>query len=157
MRHIRIQTEPFDAVQEEAILRKNFPDDGALVSFKGFVRGKDHEGKSLGRLYLEHYPLVTEQEIERIILMAEKRWQLSGVTIIHRVGELAVNEPILLVLASAPHRREAFQSVEFIMDYLKTEAPFWKKEFRRDGESHWVEAKHSDEELKKRWDTTHET
>ena len=152
MKAIRIQTGLFDAHEEEKKLRCSFPDDGAIVSFQGFVRGKDHNGSSLGKLYLEHYPAVTEKEIERIVVMAEKRWSLSGVIVIHRIGELKPGEAIILVLVSGQHRKEVFQAVEFIMDYLKTEAPFWKKEFSEDGKGQWVEVKQSDLEQKKRWE-----
>lgn len=154
MRSIRIQTELFDPFQEEKKLREAFPDDGALVSFKGFVRGSSHKKQPLEKLYLEHYPVTTENEIERIIKLAEKRWTFSGCTVIHRIGELTVGEPIILVLVSSKHRSDAFHSVEFIMDYLKTEAPFWKKEFTVNGENHWVEAKQSDEIKKMRWSTS---
>ena len=140
LNNVRIQTEPFDALEEENRVRKVWPDDGALVSFKGFVRGGDDDQRFLNTLYLEHYPSVTEQEIIRVIGMAQARWSISGCTVIHRVGELKVGDAIILVLVSAKHRQAAFPAAEFIMDYLKTEAPFWKKEFFTDGTNHWVKA-----------------
>lgn len=152
MGSVRIQQKVFDSAHEERLLRTKFPDDGALVTFKGYVRGQDQKGRPLKKLYLEYYPVVTEKEIERIVKKAERRWLISGCTVIHRVGELKAGEPIILVLASARHRTDAFHAVDFIMDYLKAEAPFWKKEYLEDGSGQWVEAKQSDIEQKARWE-----
>lgn len=151
MKNVRIQAKTFDSSEEENILRQVCPDDGALVAFKGFVRGLDDDQRFLNTLYLEHYPAVTEQEIARVIDMAQARWPISGCTVIHRVGKLKVGDPIILVLVSSKHRKAAFPAAEFIMDYLKTEAPFWKKEFFTDGTNHWVKARESDVAQKLRW------
>lgn len=147
---VTIQTEPFDTAKEEAKLQTAASDAGALVMFKGMVRGKDQQ-QELSHLYLEHYPQVTEQEIQRIIQQAVTRWQIADCIVIHRIGELAVGDSIVLVIVTAKHRKEAFHAAEFIMDYLKTEAPFWKKEYFKDGVSKWVEAKESDNKHKQRW------
>lgn len=148
---VQIQTAPFSLSDEEQKIRNIQADSGALVAFQGMVRGKDHAEKELTKLYLEHYPTVTENEIERIIHIAMKKWNITGCRVIHRVGDLKVGEPIVLVIVTAGHRKEAFLACEFIMDYLKTEAPFWKKECFTDGSEQWVEAKHSDNEAKQRW------
>ncbi|MDI2091305.1 molybdenum cofactor biosynthesis protein MoaE [Commensalibacter oyaizuii] len=123
---------------------------GALVSFKGIVRGYD-EQEPLSYLYLEHFPEVTEQEIKRILQGAQEYWTIHSAIVIHRIGKLNVGENIVLVMVSASHRKAAFEASQFIMDYLKTEAPFWKKEFFQDGTSRWVKAKETDIEQKKRW------
>ncbi|MFD1260481.1 molybdenum cofactor biosynthesis protein MoaE [Entomomonas asaccharolytica] len=147
---VSIQTEPFNSLQEESRLQTTASDCGAMVSFKGMVRGHDQQ-QPLSHLYLEHFPQVTEQEIERIIKSAQARWHFSSCLVIHRVGKLTVGEDIVLVMVAAKHRKEAFHAAEFIMDYLKTEAPFWKKEFFLDGTSQWVTAKESDTKEKQQW------
>lgn len=147
---VRIQTEPFNSADEEQKLQAIADDCGALVSFKGMVRGND-QPQPLSHLYLEYYPTVTEQEIQRIIQLAKERWHFSACQVIHRVGNLYVGEDIVLVIVAAKHRKQAFHAAEFIMDYLKTEAPFWKKEYFQDGSSHWVAAKQSDTEQKQQW------
>src|SRR5262249_33319214 len=119
---------------------------GAVATFTGFVRGDD----GLTALCLEHYPGMTEREIGRIAEEAKKRWPLSGLTILHRVGRLTVGERIVLVAVAASHRGAAFAACEFLMDYLKTRAPFWKEE-ERDGKTSWVEAKASDDSAAERW------
>ena len=121
---------------------------GAMASFVGLVRGED----GLDSLTLEHYPAMTEREIARCVAEAEKRWPLAAATVIHRVGRLAAGERIVLVAVAASHRRAAFEACEFLMDYLKTRAPFWKQEERAAG-AVWVEAKPSDEDAARRWDT----
>lgn len=147
---ISIQTSPFNLVDEEAAIRNSSEDVGALVIFQGMVRGKDQQ-IPLSHLFLEHYPQVTEQEITRIINEAKLRWQFASCRVIHRVGKLLVGEPIVLVIVTATHRKQAFLAAEFIMDYLKTEAPFWKKEYFIDNSEQWVIAKITDEEQKMRW------
>ena len=147
---VRIQTESFCLAEEEQKLQAAAYDCGALVSFKGMVRGKDQQ-QPLSYLFLEHFPGVTENEIEHIIHLAAERWHMASCLVIHRVGNLLVGEPIVLVMVAARHRKEAFHAAEFIMDYLKTEAPFWKKEFFSDGNAQWVQAKATDTRHKERW------
>ncbi|HSM94818.1 MAG TPA: molybdopterin synthase catalytic subunit MoaE [Rhizomicrobium sp.] len=141
---IRIQPEDFDVAAEIAAL--DAEDTGAVATFTGKVR---KEG-NLAALTLEHYPGMTEREIARIVDQAEDRWPLLGVTIVHRIGRLAPGENIVLVAVATPHRSAAFQACEFLMDYLKTKAPFWKQE-ERNGETSWVEARHSDDKAAERW------
>lgn len=152
MIYVAVQTDDFNSNDEEIKLEASSGHCGAIVTFKGVVRGYDQEPR-LNYLHLEHFPGITEQEIERIIKQAQTRWQFTSCRVIHRVGDLAVGDPIVLVMVSARHRKEAFQAAEFIMDYLKTEAPFWKKEYFQDGRSNWVEAKSSDTLQKQRWDS----
>lgn len=142
--NIHIQAEDFDVADEIAAL--NEPGIGAVASFVGLVRG----GDGLTALTLEHYPGMTEREIGRIAEEAAKRWHPSGITIIHRVGRLSVGERIVLVAVAAAHRGDAFAACEFLMDYLKTRAPFWKQE-ERGGAVIWVEAKLSDDAAAERW------
>ncbi|HEY6577763.1 MAG TPA: molybdenum cofactor biosynthesis protein MoaE [Rhizomicrobium sp.] len=146
MRRIRVQTEDFDAARECAALTAGRPAIGAVVTFIGLVRG----GNGLSALTLEHYPGMTEREIARHVDEAESRWPLVGATIIHRVGRFEPGERIVLVAVASAHRDAAFQSAEFLMDYLKTRAPFWKQE-HRGAESKWVEEKNSDEIAAIRW------
>jgi molybdopterin synthase catalytic subunit len=122
---------------------------GAVVAFTGFCRD---EGGRLAALELEHYPGMAEAEIARIAQEAERRWPLLGLTVIHRVGRIRPGEGIVLVLAASAHRRAAFEAAEFLMDYLKTRAPFWKREHLKDGTvGGWVEAKSQDDEATGRW------
>lgn len=144
---VRIQHEDFEPGAEIARLQRE--DAGAIVSFVGVVRGESH-GEKLVSMTLEHFPGMTERELERIAKEARSRWSLQGVSIVHRVGELRPGERIVLVVTAAAHRRTAFEAAEFLMDYLKTRAPFWKRELRASGE-HWVEARDSDEEAAARW------
>lgn len=141
---ISIQREAFDLEAEVGALTHG--NAGAVVTFTGFVRTDD----GVQSLTLEHYPGMTEREIARCVAEAESRWPLLGVTIIHRVGKLIPGERIVLVAVASPHRRAAFEACEFLMDYLKTRAPFWKEE-QRSGDNRWVEHRHSDEEAAKRW------
>jgi molybdopterin synthase catalytic subunit len=146
---IRIQAEGFDAAAETAALTRGRADMGAVVAFTGFCRD---EGGRLAALELEHYPGMAEAEIARIAQEAQRRWPLLGLTVIHRVGKIRPGEEIVLVLAASAHRRAAFEAAEFLMDYLKTRAPFWKREHLRDGTTGgWVEAKSQDEEATGRW------
>jgi molybdopterin synthase catalytic subunit len=142
---IKIQPEDFSIDAEVAALTAE-GDPGAVASFTGHVR---REG-DLAALTLEHYPHMTEGEIARIAEEAASRWPLSGVTVIHRIGQLAPGARIVLVAVAATHRQAAFQACEFLMDYLKTHAPFWKEE-KRGTERHWVEAHAGDDRAAERW------
>jgi len=142
--NIHIQNEDFDLGDEVEALSGDGT--GAVATFIGLVRGDD----GLTALTLEHYPGMTEREIARIAQEAQTRWPLSGITIIHRVGRLAVGERIVLVAVGAAHRGSAFEACQFLMDYLKTRAPFWKQE-ERDGTVDWVEARDSDDAAADRW------
>lgn|SRR5512135_916619 len=144
--NIHIQVEDFDVSDEVEALTAAEPHIGAVASFIGYVRGDD----GLTALTLEHYPGMTEHEIARIAAEAAKRWPLTGVTIIHRVGRLEVGERIVLVAVASSHRGAAFAACEFLMDYLKTRAPFWKLE-ERGAKSGWVEARTSDDTAAERW------
>ena len=146
---VRIQAEPFDAAAETARLTAGRTDVGAVVSFLGLCRSED---EALAGLELEHYPGMAEAEISRIALDACARWPLIGLTAIHRHGLIRPGEPIVLVLAASSHRAAAFAAADFVMDFLKTRAPFWKKEHRRDGTSGaWVEARDHDDTAAARW------
>ena len=149
-REVRIQTQTFSLGEEESRLRAHAHNAGALVAFQGMVREFDH-AQSLHALFLEHYDGVTESEIERIIDEAAARWPLSAVQVIHRVGLLNASEPIVLIMVCAEHRAEAFSAAQFIMDYLKIQAPFWKREHHADGSETWVETKASDQQASERW------
>lgn len=146
---VRVQTEDFDAGYEINQLRMARRDVGAVVSFIGQVRDIN-EGDAVSQLTLEHYPGMTEKSLNAIIIQAQARWNIMDVLIIHRVGTLQPCDQIVLVAVSGAHRGEAFAACEFVMDYLKTEAPFWKKEVTPSGER-WVEAKSSDDDAKARW------
>ena len=143
---IRIQPEDFDAAAETGALRAQAHGLGALATFTGYVRGDD----GLVSITLEHYPAMTEREIARHVEEAEKKWPLLGVCVIHRVGRLVPGEQIVFVGAASSHRAAAFEACEFLIDYLKISAPFWKLE-ERAGEAHWVEARHSDDIRATRW------
>jgi molybdopterin synthase catalytic subunit len=146
---IRVQTEDFDSAVEAAALARERKDIGALVSFIGLCRD---EAGSLRALELEHYPGMAEEEIARMVDDAERRWPLLGVTVIHRTGKILPGEQIVLVLCASAHRAAAFSAAEFLMDFLKSRAPFWKKEHRADGsEGDWVAAKDVDEAALERW------
>jgi molybdopterin synthase catalytic subunit len=146
---VRVQTEDFDVGAEVAALRRGNPKVGAVASFVGVVRDLN-EGDSVARMTLEHYPGMTEKAIEAIVAEARTRWDIIDVTVIHRVGELKPTDQIVLVVVSSGHRGEAFAACEFVMDYLKTRAPFWKKEETPQG-TRWVEARASDDEAAERW------
>jgi molybdopterin synthase catalytic subunit len=146
---IRIQPEPFDVTAETAALTSGRTDVGAVVAFTGLCRD---EGGKLSRLELDHYPSMAEAELGRIAAEAESRWPLLGLTVIHRFGMIHPREEIVLVLTLSAHRRAAFEAAEFLMDYLKTRAPFWKREHLTDGtKGPWVEAKSQDDEAAGRW------
>jgi len=146
---IRIQAEPFDAAGETAVLTRGRAEIGAVVAFTGLCRD---EGGRLAALELEHYPGMAEAEIGRIAEEAQTRWPLLGLTIIHRFGRIRPGEEIVLVLAASAHRQAAFEAASFLMDYLKTHAPFWKREHLKDGTvGAWVEAKEADDRAAERW------
>jgi len=149
MQKITIQSTPFDPAAEQQALRAGNPRIGALVTFLGLMRDLN-EGDTVSTMTLEHYPGMTEKALEAIVAEAEQRWELEAVRVIHRVGELAPEEPIVLVAVAGAHRGEAFQACEFIIDYLKTRAPFWKKERTSEGDR-WVDARHGDTEAEARW------
>ena len=148
-RTIRIQAEPFDVAAETVALTRGRADIGAVVAFTGLCRD---EGGRLAALELEHYPGMAEAEIDRIAGQAETRWPLLGLTVIHRFGRISPGEEIVLVLAASVHRAAAFEAASFMMDYLKTQAPFWKREHLTDGTTGaWVEAKEADDRVMERW------
>jgi molybdopterin synthase catalytic subunit len=146
---VRIQNEDFDVSREITQLRAGNPLIGAVASFIGVVRDLN-DGSSVASMTLEHYPGMTEKAIETIIAEARERWQVYDVLVIHRVGTLAPLDQIVLVAVASAHRGDAFAACEFIMDYLKTQAPFWKKEKTPEG-TRWVEARASDDAAAERW------
>ncbi len=148
MDKIIVQTEDFDLASEVELIKSTNSSIGAVVSFIGTVR--DLTSESLVSLTLEHYPGMTEKSLISIAEKARKKWGIESVTIIHRVGTLGIGDQIVLVITSSKHRQAAFDSCNFIMDFLKTDAPFWKKEVS-DKEEKWVGKRESDEEQKKRW------
>ena len=146
---IRVQEADFDIAHEISLLAKGRTDIGAVVSFSGICRG--NEGASnIAALTLEHYPGMAEAEIARHVETAMSRWPLSGVSVIHRVGRIAPGENIVLVLTASEHRQAAFAAAEFLMDYLKANAPFWKRE-ESAGATSWVEARQHDDQAAARW------
>ncbi len=146
---VRIQTADFDVSAEIAALRRGNPRVGAVASFIGIVRDVN-EGDAVAEMTLEHYPGMTEKAIEEIISQAHSRWNVLNLLVIHRVGRLQPLDQIVLVVAAGEHRGEAFAACEFIMDYLKTRAPFWKKEQAGKG-ARWVEARETDDVAADRW------
>lgn len=146
---VRIQAQDFDIAAEIARLTAGRADIGAVVTFSGLCR--DEQG-ALSALELEHYPGMAEAEIARIAAEAVQRWPLQGLTAIHRHGKIAPGENIVLVVAASAHRQAAFEAASFLMDFLKSRAPFWKKEHRADGsEGGWVDAKETDDKAANRW------
>ena len=146
---VRLQREDFDANAEAAALTRGRTDVGAVVTFTGICRG-DEAGEPIAALTLEHYPGMAEAEIARHVEAANARWHLLGVTVIHRYGRMVPGDNIVLVVTAAAHRGDAFAAAEFLMDYLKTRAPFWKKEERDEGAA-WVDAKSADDSAADRW------
>ena len=146
---IRIQQADFDIAAEIAALTKGRTDIGAVVSFSGICRGND-DGETIAALTLEHYPGMAEAEIARHAETAMSRWPLNGLTVIHRVGRIAPSENIVLVLTASQHRQAAFAAAEFLMDYLKANAPFWKREESAGGTG-WVDAHSRDDAAAARW------
>ena len=147
---IRVQEADFDLSTEIAALRQARPDLGAVVAFIGLVRDIN-AGASVSEMLLEHYPAMTQKALEGIATQAKQRWDIEDVLVIHRVGRLIPTDQIVLVAVAGAHRGSAFQACEFIMDYLKTQAPFWKKEQTVDG-AHWVEARDTDDVAAQRWE-----
>jgi molybdopterin synthase catalytic subunit len=146
---LSVQSEPFDTAAEIEAISRGGADVGAVVSFVGLCRSEDGR---LAALELEHYPGMAEGEMGRVIEEALSRWPLSGVTAIHRFGRIKPGEGIVLVVTASAHRSAAFEAAEYLMDYLKTRAPFWKKEHRTDGSiGEWVEAKATDDHATERW------
>lgn len=149
---VRVQPEDFDTGAEIARMRLARPDVGAVAAFVGQVRDLN-QGSQVSSMTLEHYPGMTEKALEAIVDGAKTRWDIFDALVIHRVGRLEPQDQIVLVIVTGAHRGEAFAACEFIMDYLKTEAPFWKKEQTASGER-WVDARSSDDEARRRWDNT---
>jgi len=149
MDKIIIQQQDFDLTTEVNLTKGDDSNIGAVVSFVGTVRDLDNE--SITKMTLEHYPQMTEKALVSIANQAHERWHLGYITIIHRIGDLMVNDQIVLVITTSKHRKSAFESCEFIMDYLKIQAPFWKKEHTEDS-SKWVESKTTDEDRSDSWD-----
>jgi molybdopterin synthase catalytic subunit len=147
---IALQAEPFDAAALLSDFTAGAGGAGAIVSFIGLVRG-ENDGAGVSRLELDHHPRLTERALNGIGADAGERFALTGVCIVHRHGALAPGEPIVFVAAAAAHRRAAFDGVDYMMDRLKTEAPFWKRELRPDG-AHWLEARDGDHEDRGRWE-----
>ena len=149
--HVRIsiQTADFNLGDEVALLEENNDGDGAVVTFSGRVRDKNL-GKNVKGLFLEHYPEMTEKSLENIIATAKQRWNIGRICVIHRIGQLFIGDKIVFVGVTSMHRQDAFSAAEFIMDFLKVKAPFWKKELTEQGES-WLEARDSDIEKAKEW------
>lgn len=148
---IKIQKTDFDLTTEINKLRAGYKDIGAIVAFIGTVRDLN-EGDDISALELEHYPNMTEKALEDIRLEAHKRWQLQTSLIIHRIGKMQPCEQIVLVAVTSRHREDSFNAAHFIMDYLKTNAPFWKKETFPNGNTRWVDAKLSDKDAQFKWD-----
>ena len=149
MYYVKVQRESLDIPSHLAELWDDNPRVGAVVSFVGLMRDIN-AGEQVTAMTLEHYPGMTEKALQRIVDEAGKRWDLEDIRVVHRVGELQPTDPIVLVAVASSHRGEAFRACEFVIDYLKTQAPFWKKERTADGER-WVEARHSDHNAEARW------
>ena len=146
---VKIQNEDFDVSEETRFLQQN--NTGAIVNFVGIVRSYDEKNnRTIHSMKLEHYPGMTESEIEKIIFESYKRWELTGITVIHRVGNLKPSDQIVFVGVSSKHRQNAFDGCNFIMDWLKTKAPFWKFE-ENNNESNWVSFNASDNQALKKW------
>ncbi len=150
MRITRVQAAAFDPGAEVSAFTAAVPQAGAVVSFTGLVRGADHSGQPLTAMTLEHYPGMTEAQIAAIAAQAAQRWPLDGLLVIHRFGRLLAGEPIVFVATASAHRRAAFEAADFLMDWLKTKAPFWKLEEGAAGET-WVTAKAEDDQAAARW------
>jgi molybdopterin synthase catalytic subunit len=148
---VRVQHEDFDVSAEVERLQAGNSRIGAIACFIGVVRDLN-DGDAVAKMTLEHYPGMTEKALEGIVAEARGRWDLYDVLVVHRVGELRPTDPIVLVVVTSAHRGEAFAACEFIMDYLKTEAPFWKKETTPSG-ARWVDARDSDDAARERWES----
>jgi molybdopterin synthase catalytic subunit len=147
---IRVMTEPFDAGAELAAFSARLPQAGAIVTFLGQVRGNDGAAGEVSAMTIEHYPGMTEKEMEAIEAEARRRWSLFDLLVIHRYGRLMPGDPIVLVMTASRHRHAAYEANEFLIDWLKTKAPFWKKEEGPEG-ARWVEAKTTDDTAAARW------
>lgn len=145
---IAVQSDPFDFGVEAEAFASGHKDQGAVVTFTGIVR--DAPDQTLQKMVIEHYPGMTEKALTDITQQAVDRWSLGDALVIHRFGDLAPGEMIMMVATAAPHRKDAFEAAEFLMDYLKSRAPFWKKEYLKDG-AEWVSAKDEDEDSLNRW------
>lgn len=148
---VRVQATALDVQAELAMVAADDPSVGAVVSFVGLMRDLN-DGDRVGGMTLEHYPGMTEKALRGIVDEAAGRWQVSELRVVHRVGDLLPQDPIVLVAVASAHRGEAFRACEFIIDYLKTRAPFWKRERTADGASRWVEARTSDDDAAANWD-----
>ncbi|MEH6343531.1 MAG: molybdopterin synthase catalytic subunit MoaE [Bermanella sp.] len=146
---LSVQNEDFDVAYEYAQLRENNSQDGAIVFFSGLVRDFN-QGNDVTGLFLEHYPAMTEKALEKIIVQAKERWPINRVRLIHRVGQLYLSDQIVFVGVSSSHREAAFEACHFIMDYLKKQAPFWKKETTKKGDW-WVESLEKDQKALDKW------
>ncbi len=151
MSRISVQEEDFDVSQELREICGGRTDIGATVSFVGLVRDMNLND-SVSGMTLQHYPGMTEKALQKIVSEASQRWEVQDATVIHRVGELSPSDQIVLVCIASSHRHDAFEACSFIMDYLKTRAPFWKKETLKDGSSRWVDARESDGHAADRWE-----
>jgi molybdopterin synthase catalytic subunit len=147
---VRVQQEDFDLGAEVRRLAAGRTDIGAIVTFTGVMRG-DNGGHAVAGMTLEHYPGMTEPELLQVEAEACERWPLQASLIVHRIGALKPGDNIVLVVTASAHRQAAFAAAEFLMDYLKTRAPFWKKESRADGSQRWVEAREGDDQAADRW------
>jgi molybdopterin synthase catalytic subunit len=152
---VRVQEQDFDVSAELALMRKDNPKIGAIASFVGVVRDIN-EGDSVATMTLEHYPGMTEKAITEIIDQARGRWEVLDALVIHRVGTLKPTDQIVLVIVASTHRGDAFAACEFIMDFLKTQAPFWKKEITPNG-ARWVDARVTDSRAAERWGSVEKT
>ncbi len=148
MNKVVIQQQDFDLTTEVNLAKNDNRDIGAIVSFIGTVR--DLKDEPITKMTLEHYPKMTQKALESIVNQANQRWALGNITIIHRFGEFKVTDQIVLIITTSKHRKSAFEACEFIMDYLKTQAPFWKKEHTKNT-SKWVQSKITDENQANRW------
>ena len=148
---VRVQTADFDLSREVQQLVGGRTDVGAIVTFTGTVRDQA-KGQPITAMALEHYPGMTEAELERVEAEARQRWPLQATLIIHRYGELKPGDNIVLVVTASAHREAAFDAAAFLMDYLKTRAPFWKKEVGADGQERWVDSRDSDDRAAERWE-----
>ncbi|MEP4036924.1 molybdenum cofactor biosynthesis protein MoaE [Pseudophaeobacter sp.] len=146
---VRVQEEGFDLGAESDAFAAGVEGAGAIVTFTGVVR--DAEGGGLVAMEIEHYPAMTQKALEAIAAEAKTRWSLADVLVIHRYGRLAPGERIMMVATASRHRKHAFEAAEYLMDYLKSRAPFWKKEILSDGQADWVSAKADDETALERW------
>jgi molybdopterin synthase catalytic subunit len=146
---VSVQADPFDPNQELALLHGKDSSIGAVVTFIGLMRDIN-DGDRVESLYLEHYPGMTERALQKIVAEANSRWEIQHCRVVHRVGKLLPTDPIVMVAVASRHRKAAFKACEFIIDYLKTRAPFWKKETTAEGER-WVDARVSDDEAIMEW------